>query len=158
MGLVSKPTTNQLMIGDFIREKNKRMYSNVENSRDRNLIGLKSNTSDGSLIYNNNEILDENYQIHSMHRRHTSKCGERDDKKKEILDLKKQQLKYNCFKSIKIEKEKINSGSDLDNNRLLNLSKISSHNNKARRGKSSMKVHRDRNKSYEGFITKIESS
>jgi len=37
MGLISKPTSDQLMIGDFIREKKKKIIiAKIEGSKERN--------------------------------------------------------------------------------------------------------------------------
>jgi hypothetical protein len=75
MGLVLKPTKEQLMIADFVREKKHKGNS-----------GIKTKNSDSSFIYNkrNSSEFDESWTNNSyqnnIHRRHTSKIVYRNDK------------------------------------------------------------------------------
>jgi len=70
MGLVNKPTTSQLMIGDFVREKRQRSlaYGGV-GKRNK----LKANISDSSLIYQRQEEILKDEEKIDLKRRFTSK-------------------------------------------------------------------------------------
>lgn len=76
MGLVSKPTSDQLMIGDFIREK-KKLLRYKAHYKNRNMVALRSNPSEGE-VRHPSSTLEDNYQIQNLHRRHTSKFWEDD--------------------------------------------------------------------------------
>ena len=92
MGLVMKPTAEQLMIGDFIREKKSRVNSYVgEKLRGKTASRLKPNTSDSSLIYTKEKKLEE--EALTLHRRHTSKLAS--DSQSDLINESKRPKKYN---------------------------------------------------------------
>ena len=163
MGLNPKPTSHQLMIGDFMREKKKKQltYGNMGDLRDRNNSGLKSNTSEGNILSNKQGVLDENYQIKALHRRHTSKSGEREERKK-ILNINKRKIKEKCLKGIKIDQGKKRILSTIKGNKgnkginLIFSPKIKLYQKESR---ASMQiVSRDKNMSQGRMISKIGNS
>jgi len=78
MGLVLKPSMDQLMIGDFIREKKKLIKCELAESSSQ-LNRIKENTSDSNLVFNNKVKMVEEREEIKLRRRYTSKSGKADN-------------------------------------------------------------------------------
>lgn len=73
LGLVNKPTIEQLMIGDFIREKRQKSLINTQESK----LILKENVSDGNLAFQKQDRILRNPPDLQLKRRYTWKSGQK---------------------------------------------------------------------------------